>query len=222
MNRVIETIDPSGRRVLDVSGLANSAMGAREPVWWGNTLLLCIETTTIVLLLVSYYYIRRNFDLWPPPQPNTIPSQLHPLPDLALPTAQMILLLISWLPMYWTARGAKRDDAGVVKIGLAIMLAINIVLLALRFLEMRPAHLKFYWDDNAYASVIWTIVGLHLTYLIAGVAEFFIMFLWVIRHGLDWKHGLDVSLVAIYWYWVIATWAACYLTVYWGARWLGS
>jgi cytochrome c oxidase subunit III len=220
MSRVIETIDPTGRRVLDVSALANSAIGPRAPVWWGNALLMCIETTTVILLLVSYFYIRRNFESWPPPQPNTIPSQLHPLPDLPIPTAELILLLVSWLPMYWTARGAKRDDAGVVKIGLAVMLSINIVLLVLRFFELRPLHLKFYWDENAYASVIWTIVGLHLTYLIASAAEFFIMLLWVLRHGLDWKHGLDVSLAADYWYWVIATWAACYLTVYWCARWL--
>jgi heme/copper-type cytochrome/quinol oxidase subunit 3 len=218
MSKVIETIDPTGRRVLDVSGLPNSAVGPREPVWWGNALLMFIETTTIVLLLVSYFYIRRNFQEWPPPQASTIPSIMHPVPDLPIPTAELILLLISWLPMYWTARAGKRDQAGAVKIGLAIMLAVNVALVVLRFLELRPAHLKFRWDDNAYGSVIWTIVGLHLTYLLAGAAEFFIMLFWVLRHGLDWKHGLDVALAADYWYWVIATWAACYLTVYWGAR----
>jgi cytochrome c oxidase subunit III len=220
MSRVIETIDPAGRRVLDVSGLPNSATGPREPVWLGNALLMCIETATIILLLVSYFYIRRNFDEWPPPQRFTIPSQFHPVPDLPIPTAELILLLVSWLPMYWTGRGAKHEEGGRVKIGLTVMLVVTAAMIALRFLEMTPGHLKFRWDQNAYASAIWTIVGLHLTYLLGALAEFFIIWVWVLRHGLDFKHGLDVSLMADYWYWVIGTWAACYLTVYWGARFL--
>jgi cytochrome c oxidase subunit III len=218
MNNVVETIDVNGRRVLDVAGLPNSGMGAREPVWWGNTLLMFIETTTIILLLVSYFYIRRNFIEWPPPQPNTIPAQFHPVPDLPIPTAELILLLLSCIPMAWTNQASRREDATRVKAGLLVMFLIALALVVLRFVELRFSHLKFRWDDNAYGSVIWTIVGLHLTYLIAGLAEFFIMLVWVLRHGLDFKHGLDVTLAGYYWYWVAATWVACYVTVYWGAR----
>lgn len=218
MSKVIETIDAQGRRVLDVSGLPTSAEGPRAPVWWGNALLMFIETTTIVLLLISYFYIRRNFTEWPPPQSSTIPPIYHPVPDLPIPTCELVVILASCLAMFWTAQAARREDAPRVKVGLFVMVIVSLALTLLRFMELRQPHLKFAWDQNAYGSIIWTILGLHLTYLLAGLAEFFIMWLWVLRHNLDPKHGLDVTLAAAYWYWVAATWVACYLTVYVGAR----
>jgi len=222
MSKVIETLDPDGRRVLDVSDLPTSANGSREPVWWGNTLLMFIETTTLVLLVVSYFYLRRNFDGWPPPQPN----RLTPLfehanwPDLLYPTIELVLMLLSIIPMHFTDRAALRQNARGVNIGLSIMFVIAAAMIAMRFLQMQPTHLKFRWDENAYGSIIWVILGTHLTYLVAAAAEFFIMAAWVMRHGIDFKHGLDVELAGIYWYWVVATWVVCYMVVYFGPRWL--
>ena len=218
MADAIQTIDVNGRRVLDVSGLPNSAMDSYSPVWWGNALLMIIESMTVLLLLTSYFYIRRNFSEWPPPQPRNIPSLFHPVPDLLIPTIELGIMLVSCLLMYWTDMAARREEAGRVTLGLVVMLAIGLALIALRFLELQSYHLKFRWDDNAYASVIWVILGTHLTYLIAGAAEFFIMLLWMIRHGLDPKHGLDVTLAGGYWYWATATWLVCYAVVYFGAR----
>src|SRR5947209_7395619 len=130
---VIETIDQSGRRVLDVSGLPDDALDSREPVWWGNALLIMIESMTILLLIVSYFYLRRNFTDWPPPQPNSVPAIYNPVPDLPIPTIELILILASCLPMYWTDMAARRNDARAVRLGLTLMLIINIVMVILRF-----------------------------------------------------------------------------------------
>jgi cytochrome c oxidase subunit III len=218
MAEAIQTLDANGRRVLDVSGLPNSAMDSYAPVWWGNALLMIIESMTVLLLLTSYFYIRRNFYEWPPPQPRNIPPLFHPYPDLLIPTIELAVMLGSCFLMYWTDIAARREQAGRVKVGLWIVLLISLAMIALRFMEMQSSHLKFRWDDNAYASVIWVILGTHLTYLIAAAAEFLIMVLWIMRHSLDPKHGLDVTLAGGYWYWAVATWVACYLTVYIGAR----
>jgi cytochrome c oxidase subunit 3 len=218
MPEAVETIDVNGRRVLDVSGLPNTAMDAYAPVWWGNALLIMIESMTVLLVVASYFYLRRNFTEWPPPQPRMIPPLFHPVPDLALPTIELVLIVLSCLPMYWTDMAARRNDEGGVKRGLWVMLAIGIALIALRFFEMQSSHLKFRWDDNAYGSIIWTILGLHLTYLLGAAAEFFIMQMWIVKHSFDPKHGLDVTLLGGYWYWTAATWVLCYGTVYIGAR----
>lgn len=218
MAEVRETIDPQGRRILDVSALPNDSIDSCEPVWWGNALLMCIETTTIILLLVTYFYLRKNFTIWPPPNPNTVPPLYRPVPDLLIPSIEAAIAVLSCLPMYWTDMAARRDDAPAVKRGLWLMIAVCVVMIVLRFMEMRSSHLKFKWDDNAYASTIWTILGLHLTYLLGAVAEFFIMVLWIHKHSLDPKHGLDVTLAGGYWYWTAITWVACFATVYIGAR----
>jgi cytochrome c oxidase subunit III len=212
------TIDATGRRVIDVSGLPDSSTDSHEPVWWGNALLMFIETTSIILLIVSYFYIRRNFDAWPPPQPNTIPPIHNPVPDLPIPTLELVLMLASCIPMYVIDMAARRDEGRKVKFGLWFMFAVAMVVVILRFFEMTPSHLKFRWDDNAYGSIIWVILGTHLTYMLTMAAELFIMALWVTRHNLDPKHGLDVTLAGGFWYWAAATWAGCYAVVYWGAR----
>ncbi|HEX4793330.1 MAG TPA: cytochrome c oxidase subunit 3 [Humisphaera sp.] len=218
MHATFQTVKIDGRYVLDVSGLPEEGQDSREPVWWGNALLIIIESMTILLLLVSYFYIRRNFTEWPPPQPRTIPPLFHPVPDLPLPTIELVVMIASCFLMYWTDMAARRDDAPRTKLGLWIMLAICLGLIVLRFLEMRSSHLKFRWDDNAYGSVIWVILGTHLTYLLGAAAEFFIMLLWIIRHALDPKHGLDVTLAGGYWYWATIVWILCYATVFIGAR----
>lgn len=218
MSKAIETVDRNGRRVLDVSGLPNTAMDAYAPVWWGNALLMMIESMTVLLLLASYFYLRRNFTQWPPPQPKTLPADFHPVPDLLVPTIELVLIVLSCLPMYWTDMASRRNDGNRVKTGLWIMIAIGAALIAMRFFELRPSPLKFRWDDNAYASIVWMIIGTHLTYLLAGVAEFVIMQAWLHKHGFDPKHGLDVTLLGGYWYWTAATWVLCYGTVYIGAR----
>ena len=218
MAKAVETIDAHGRRVLDVSVLPNSAMDSYAPVWWGNALLIFIESTTVVLLIASYFYLRRNFTEWPPPQTRTVPAIYHPVPDLLIPTIELVLIVLSCIPMYLTDMAARRNEGDRVKLGLMLMVGFGVVLIAMRFFELQSEHLKFRWDDNAYGSIIWTIVATHLTYLLAGTAEFFIMVAWIVRHSFDPKHGLDVTLLGGYWYWTAATWVACYGVVYIAAR----
>jgi heme/copper-type cytochrome/quinol oxidase subunit 3 len=214
----VETLNVHGRRVLDVSGLPDSAIDSYAPVWWGNALLIFIESTTVVLLLAIYFYIRRNFTEWPPTQPLWVPPLFNPVPDLPLPTVELILAVLSCFLMYRTDMAARRQEAGRVKVGIWIMVAIAAAITAMRFFEMSPDRLKFRWDENAYGSIVWVILGTHLTYLLGALAEFFIMAMWVTKHSFDPKHGLDITLMGGYWYWAVTTWVACYATVYIGAR----
>lgn len=218
MSQIRNSFTPDGRPALDVSGLPDSAFGPHDPVWWGNTLFIFIESMTVVLLLVTYFYLRRNFEAWPPVQPHTIPPQYHPVPALAIPTIELALVLLSCVPMVLIHRAAYRVRTAPVRLGMWIMFAVAVAAIVLRFYEFPGIHFK--WNENAYASVVWVILGTHLTYLLAVACEFFIMALWVSLHALDEKHALDVTLIATYWYWVAATWLVIYVVVYWGARWL--
>jgi cytochrome c oxidase subunit 3 len=203
---------------IDVSHLPTSAFDWRAPVWWGNTLAILIETTTMVLLIATYFYLRRNFGEWPPNNPDVLPPLYHhdALPDLKFSTINTILIAAACLPMYWTDLRARRKDAAGVRIGLVIMLLLAAVAIVLRFYEF-PG-LKFKWNTNAYGSVLWWILGMHLTYLIAAALEFFIMALWVFLHPIDDNHALDVTLAGGYWYWLAGVWVVVYFVVYFGAR----
>jgi cytochrome c oxidase subunit III len=201
---------------INVSDLPDSAFDERSPVWWGNTLLILIESTTLILLLVGYLYCRQNFDEWPPPKTDVIPAIHDPVANLLWGTIQFFLLALTCIPMYLTDIAARQDDEPRVRKGLIFMFCVCIVSLALRWQEFHAV--KFWWNDNAYASLVWTMLGLHLTYILAAAGEFFIMGLWTFTHELDPKHAHDVTLAGGYWYWVAATNALIYAAIYWFPR----
>lgn len=203
---------------LDVSKLPDASFDAKAPLWWGNLLMILIETTTVVLLLASYFYIRRNYDQWPPPRVDRHPPMLHPVPYLGAATVNVVLMVASCLLVYWTDMAARHKQRGKVCIGLAVMTAIAFATCGIRWLEFKAVHFK--WLENAYASVVWTLLGLHLIYLLAGALEFLIMGAWVVLKGLDDKHALDVTLAGGYWYWTTGVWVICYFVLFWSPRWM--
>lgn len=204
------------RPSLDVSRLPPVAFDAKELAWWGNTLFMVIETTTMALLVVSYYYTRQSYHEWPPPLADAGHSGQSPLPALGVASLNLLLLLASCLPAAWADRAARRGDAFVVRVGLLVVVALGILATLLRLAEF-PA-LKFRWDDNAYASLIWAIVFMHLLYILAATLEAAVIAAWIFLYGLDEKKALDVTLTAQYWYWMVGLWVPLYATVYLAPR----
>jgi cytochrome c oxidase subunit III len=203
-------------RVIDVTDLPASAFDTRAPVWWGNTLMLVIESMSVILLVASYFYNAQAYPDWPPPRVEQYPAILKPVPDLTPGTWNAALLAFSIAPMIWADWAARRYRFAHAVIALAVLTLIGIAAMVLRVYEF-PAT-KFRWDDNAYASLVWAILGLHFTYLILATAEVGILVLWLLLHGLDEKHAVDVTLTAVYWYWAAGVGLFLYGVVYWAPR----
>jgi heme/copper-type cytochrome/quinol oxidase subunit 3 len=213
---LIESSFEPDRPVIDVAHLPESAFDWRDPVWWGNTLLMIIETVTVTLLIAGYFYIRRNFQVFPPPKVDVFPPIFHTQPKLNWGTGNLLVLLFSCVPMAITDRFARRQVRGAVIVGLIIMLLIGAFTCLARWYEFQGVY--FWWNDNAYASVVWVLLGTHATYLLAATLEFLLMLAWVATHELDPHHALDVTLVGGYWYWTAGTFAVIYSVVYWAPR----
>lgn len=206
----------AGPHALDVSALPESALDHRSLVWWGNLLLLVIETTMFSLLAASYFYVRMNFREWPPPLVHGAVPISHPVPPLGRPTLTLALLLLSLLPAVLSDRAALAMDERRVRWCFGLLTALGVIAAALRFHEL-PA-LQFSWDDNAYASVIWTTVCLHLLHIIVSTAENLGLLLWAVTHPLDRKHARDIRVSGVYWYWVVTVWIPLYAMIYFGPR----
>jgi heme/copper-type cytochrome/quinol oxidase subunit 3 len=229
------------RRELDVSDLPPEALDARQPSWWGNALIMTIETSTVALLIMSYLYLWRNDRLtsWPPPKTSTAEAILDPLPDLVWSTLDLGLLagscvLMALLDLHArrrfrllkSLRVAKPEEAPEhlrptkrpvgTAVGLGILLVIGTVAVVLRYLEF--GGLKFSWNENAYASVVWSLLGIHLTYLGLAWVEVALILIWYLLYGFGETIALDVTLAAVYWYWMAAMWALIYAVVYWLPR----
>jgi cytochrome c oxidase subunit 1/cytochrome c oxidase subunit I+III len=204
------------RPVIDVSDLPGSELDHRALIWWGNLMLLAIETTMFALLIAAYFYVRGNFHAWPPPQTNWAIARYNTNPALPLALINLAVIVLSCIPMAVADRMALRMRTGAVAWGLALCIVLGLAAIGLRFKEFFG--LNFRWDDNAYGSMVWTILGLHLTHLIVGTLENALMLAWIAAHGMDEKHARDIRVNAVYWYWIGAMWVLLFAIVYLGPR----
>jgi cytochrome c oxidase subunit 3 len=205
----------SARPIIDVSELPHHGFDTLDPVWWGNNFLLAIETTMFVICIATYYYLRQNFSLWPPPLAQ-LTAPLNPLPALGFGTATTILLLASCIPMIWADLSARRGNQPSTQRALLVCLLCGIAATVLRCFEFGAV--KFRWDANAYGSIVWFILGLHLLHLVTLTCETFLLTTWSFVREFDMKHRVDMTVLAIYWYWVVAMWLVLYGVVYFTPR----
>jgi cytochrome c oxidase subunit I+III len=197
------------REVVDVSALGDHSFSHHAPIWWGNLLMIFIEGAAFALMAVAYYYIRRNFDTWPPPR--TL------LPDLGLSSVNLVLLLLSVIPMWCAARLAfVHEPPERVGKWLMVVVACGIVSIILRAFELRGLHTRY--DSNAYGSITWMLLVTHLAHLIAGSIETFLIGFVMFKGPVEKKHYTDATVMAVYWYFVVGSWVAIWAIVFVSVR----
>ena len=205
----------STRAVIDISELPHHEFDTYDPVWWGNNLLLAIESSMFAILIATYFYLRQNFELWPPPVAQ-LTATLRPLPLLGYGTAVTILLVFSCAPMILTDIAARRGTRSVCQIGLIICILCALAAAILRGYEFSAVY--FRWDSNAYGSVVWFMLGMHMMHLLVLTTESVLLTIWIFTREFDMKHRVDIVTVAVYWYWVTAIWIVLYAIIYFTPR----
>jgi cytochrome c oxidase subunit I+III len=197
------------RPVADVSALPDHAFSHHAPIWWGNTLMIFIEGAAFAILAASYFYIRWNFDAWPPSR--------TPLPGLGLSSINLLVLAVSAAPFWNAARLAQRHERPMV-VGAWLVLGVlfGIAAIVLRGFEFKALHTR--WDSNAYGSITWTILAVHLAHLLAGTIETMLIALVMFVGPVEKKHYTDAAVMAVYWYFIVISWVALYLIVFIGPR----
>jgi len=205
----------STRAVIDISGLPHHEFDTYDPVWWGNNLLLAIETSMFAILIATYFYLRQNFALWPPPVAE-LTATLKPLPLLTYGTLNTLLLVLSCGPMILTDKAARQGNRGVCQIGLVICVLCGLGAVVLRSFEFSAVY--FRWDSNAYGSVVWFMLGMHMLHLLVLTSESLLLTIWIFAREFDMKHRVDIVTVAVYWYWVTAIWILLYAIIYYVPR----
>jgi cytochrome c oxidase subunit III len=205
-----------GHQTIDVSDLPAEVWDHRSPLWWGNLWGLVIETVVFGILVTVYFAVAMNLSPFPPPRADRLPVLYDSSPDLLFPTAALIVMLVSLAPAIWLDIAARRMDERTVILASFTTLAFNIALLVMRYYEFDALH--FRWNDNAYGSITWTILGMHMIHLIVMASEDIYVLSWILKRGMDEKHAMDATVTAVYWYWIVATWILLYLLVYWAPR----
>ena len=196
------------RVVLDLGKLPLHGMGTASPTWWGTLAFMLIEGTGFALAIAVYLYLMSLATVWP----------IDARPPALLPgTLVTLILLASVGPNILVSRWAEQQDLRKVRIGMVIMSILGIAPLIVRVFEF-PA-LMVNWDNNAYGSVVWLLLGLHTTHIITDLVDTLVLAaLMFTRHGPNLRRFGDVQDNAMYWNFVVATWLPIYGCIYWLAR----
>src|SRR2546423_4307206 len=131
------------RAIASVERLPSEVYGPANMTWWGALGGEIIEGFVVLLAVFAYFYLRHNSPTWPP---------LHtPLPSLGVPTLNLLLMLISLVPAWLAARGAKAEVRYTTLLLLVEHRVSGIAICLIRYLEFFAFKLR--WDANAYGSL---------------------------------------------------------------------
>ena len=194
----------SESRTLDVSELPTAVLDSRSLVWWGTIVMTVVEGMVFAIAIGGYFYLRMVANAWPPPR-------IGP-PALTAATVNLGILLLSALPAFWLDRAGKAKNARSVRILLGVNLVFGTTFLILRYFEFKALHCM--WNQSAYASIQWTILGLHTSNLLTSLLETAIVLIYVLIKPIDDRHFLDARLDGVFWYFIVITWIPLYAVVF--------
>ncbi|QFU17503.1 cytochrome c oxidase subunit 3 [Microvirga thermotolerans] len=195
------------RPVLDVSELPTYAFGARSPMWWGTLGFCVLEGTGFALAAGAYLYLAFLNPQWPLSAPP---------PDLIWSSLVTVVLIVSIIPNYLSKKFAEKEDLPRVQVYLIVVLAFGLAAIGLRFLEFGGLHVK--WDQNAYGSLLWALLGLHTVHIITDVVDTIVLTVLMFTRHAHGKRFSDVGDNAFYWNFVVLSWLPIYALLYWGPR----
>jgi cytochrome c oxidase subunit III len=196
------------RIVLNARQMPSYAYGHRSPIWWGTLGFAAAEGMGFALAIGAYFYLVFVNGNWP---------LSAPAPDLLWSGLFTLVMLASLWPNHMTKRDGEREDLAKSRRDLVIMSLIGLVLLGLRIMELGSLHVR--WDQNAYGSILWFLLGLHTLHLVTDLGDTIVLtVLMFTGHG-HGKRFSDIGDNAFYWYFVVASWVPIYLLIYWFPRW---
>lgn len=172
--------------------------------WWGMVWTIATEGVLFGLLLFAYFFIRANSPRWPQ---GDIAE-----PELALSAVQTAILLGSSIPAHIAHRAAQRGDRRATARGLAAAWVMGATFLVMHGYELRAELSEFRADDNAYATLWYSITNLHALHLCVGLVIFAFLFLRTLSR--QEPQGERVEVGILYWHFVDVVWVFVYSSLY--------
>jgi heme/copper-type cytochrome/quinol oxidase subunit 3 len=193
----------------DLAGLPTSKFGPSSLTWWGILGFMVIEGVSFALTFAAYFYLMGHEQGWPPE--GRLP------PDLLAGTIFTVVILVSEIPNTLIKNAARAGDVATIRRLLPLMVGIGIALLIIRGFEFNS--LNCWWYDNAYASIIWTVLLLHATHLITDWMDTVVLWALIMTPlGYEPRRLVDVDENSMYWRYVWLLWIPVYLLIYWVPR----
>jgi cytochrome c oxidase subunit I+III len=195
------------RPVVDVAALPGFAFHHRSIACWGTMGMIVIEGTMFAMLITAYLYLKGRSPHWPP---GAFP------PVLLWGTVNTVILVASAIPNHLLKRAAEHLDLRKARLWMAVALLFGLAFNVVRIFEFQG--LNVWWDENAYGSIVWTLLGFHTLHLLTDVVDSAILLVLLFTGPLEESHFVDVAENAMYWYFVVLSWLPIYAVIYLAPR----
>jgi cytochrome c oxidase subunit 3 len=168
---------------------------------------ILIEGGAFALAGGAYLFLMSHTTPWPPHRVA---------PDLTWGTLFTALLLLSEIPNVLTSRAAHAKNERGVQLGMIVVAAFGVVLMAVRWFEFPALNVR--WDANAYGSIVWALLLLHTLHVLTDLADTIGLAVFSFTHEVDTNRFSDVADNCLYWHFVVLTWLPIYALIYWVPR----
>jgi len=200
---------PAVRRgnALDVSGLPSYGFGHRSLMWWGTAGMIAIEGTAFAFMIVIYFYLRSVAQTWP---------EEGAAPGLLWGTLNLAIIVASAIPNTLADKAAIDEDLHKVRTAMAWSSMCGVALCAVRWMEFTALNVR--WDDSAYGSCVWMLLGLHTFNLVTDVIDTLVLTAVMFKEPMEGKRFVDIAENSGYWDFIVLTWIPIYAVIYWAPR----
>jgi cytochrome c oxidase subunit 3 len=170
----------------------------------GMLLFIGSEIMLFGSFFTAYFFIRVvNHDAWPA-KGDHLPVYVAGI--------NTCILVTSSFTMHWALTSIKRGNRAGLKAGLVLTFAMGLTFLLTQIAEY--ARIGFAPNDNAFATVFFSLTGLHGMHVFVGLTLLGFAAIRSFRGHFSPEHHHGVEIPGIYWHFVDVMWIVVYVTVY--------
>ncbi|HEY7836894.1 MAG TPA: heme-copper oxidase subunit III [Solirubrobacteraceae bacterium] len=175
-----------------------------EPQLLGMLLFIISEVMVFGAFFTAYFFIRvAQGDPWP-----AIGDHL-PVEVAGVNTA---ILISSSFTIHWAEHCIKKDNHRGLKAGILLTFLLGCTFLFVQINEY--ANIGFAPQDNAQATIFFSLTGLHGAHVFIGLCLLLFVTIRAFRGHYSSTQHRGVDIPGIYWHFVDIMWIVVYTTVY--------
>ena len=183
--------------------IANKSSRVEAPVL-GMFLFIASEVMLFGAFFTAYFFVRVAAGTpWPTP-PFHLPVFVAFL--------NTCILVTSSFTMHWALTSIKRGSTWGLRAGLLLTFLMGLTFLVTQAREY--SRVGFAPKDGAFATIFYTLTGLHGAHVFVGLSILAFMTIRAFRGHFSAEHHDGVEIGGIYWHFVDVMWIVVYTTVY--------
>jgi cytochrome c oxidase subunit III len=175
-----------------------------EPQLLGMLLFIISEIMVFGAFFTAYFFIRvAQGDPWPAPGTHL------PLEVAGVNTA---ILISSSFTLHWAEQSIKKGNRFGLKAGMLTTFLLGCAFLFIQINEY--ANIGFAPQDQAQATIFYSLTGLHGAHVFIGLLLLLIVTIRSFRGHYSPEEHRGIEVPGIYWHFVDIMWIVVYTTVY--------